>query len=59
MGIKRLGFDEKYLGLPVPASRLKGDRFQSLEERYVKQMLDWRDRCLSQVAKEILIKSVA
>jgi hypothetical protein len=29
MGIKRLGFDEKYLGLPVPASRLKGDRFQS------------------------------
>jgi hypothetical protein len=33
--------------------------FQSIEERYVKRMVDWKERTLSQVAKEILIKSVA
>jgi hypothetical protein len=47
------------LGLPLPTGRLKGDHFQSLEERYVKRMVGWNERCLSQVAKEIPIKSVA
>jgi hypothetical protein len=58
LGIERAGFDEKYLGLPLPTGKLKGNSFQSIEERYVKRMTDWRDRCLSQVAKEVLIKSV-
>jgi hypothetical protein len=39
LGIERSGFDEKYLGLPLPAGHLKGDRFQTLEERYVKRMV--------------------
>jgi hypothetical protein len=59
LGIERAGFDEKYLGLPMPEGRLKSGWFQSIEERYVKRMTDWKERTLSQVAKEMLIKSVA
>jgi hypothetical protein len=59
IGVEKSGFEEKYLGLPLPAGRLKGGHFQSIEERYVKRMSNWRDRCLSQVAKEVLIKVVA
>jgi ribonuclease HI len=32
--------------------------FQTIEERCVKRMVDWKERTLSQVAKEVLIKSV-
>jgi hypothetical protein len=64
LGIERAGFDERYLWLPVPAGRNKRGRFQSMEERYVKRMMDWRmmdwrERTLSQVTKEVLIKAVA
>jgi hypothetical protein len=59
LGIVRTSFDEKYLGLLVPEERLKCGCFQSIEERFVKRMTDWRDCCLSQVAKEVLIKAVA
>jgi hypothetical protein len=27
--------------------------FQSIEKRYIKRMTDWKDRLLSQVAKEV------
>jgi hypothetical protein len=51
--------DAKYLGLPMPDGRMRRGIFQSIEERYIKRMTDWKERLLSQVAKEVLIKSVA
>jgi hypothetical protein len=38
LGIERVGFDEKYLGLLVPTGRFKRGQFQSIEERYVKHV---------------------
>jgi hypothetical protein len=38
LGVEKSGFEEKYLGLPLPAGCLKGGRFQTLEERYAKCM---------------------
>jgi hypothetical protein len=32
--------------------------FQSMDERYIKRMTDWRERTLSQVARDVLIKAV-
>jgi hypothetical protein len=59
LGIKKVGFDEKYLGLPLPTRRFKRGQVQSIEERYVKRMSVWNEHTLSQVAIEVLIKSVA
>jgi hypothetical protein len=36
LGIERVGFDEKYLGLPLPTRRFKQGHVQSIKERYVK-----------------------
>jgi hypothetical protein len=47
------------LGFPMPEGRLTCGVLKSIEESYVKRMSDWRERTLSQVAKEVLIKSVA
>jgi hypothetical protein len=39
---QRAELDEKYLGLLMPAGREERGRFQTMEERYVKRMVDWR-----------------
>ncbi|XP_039780695.1 uncharacterized protein LOC120647967 [Panicum virgatum] len=52
-------FDAKYLGLPTPSGRMKGDRFQHLKERLSKRLKDYSEKNLSSAAKEVLIKSVA
>jgi hypothetical protein len=59
LGVERVGFEEKYLGLPVPTGRFKRGQVQTIEERYTKRMTDWNEHTLSQVAKEVLIKLVA
>jgi hypothetical protein len=59
LNVDRADFDARYLWLPIPEGKLKGEMFKSIEERYVKGMSDWKERTLSQVAKEVLIKSVA
>ena len=33
--------------------------FQPIEERFVKRMVGWKEKNMSQAAKEVLIKSVA
>jgi hypothetical protein len=43
----------------MPTGRNKRVQFQTMEERYVKRMSDWRERTLSQVVNEVLIKAVA
>lgn len=52
------GFEERYLGLPVPEGRMKNDRFQSLKDKYAKRLTDWLEKYMSAGAKEVLIKSV-
>jgi hypothetical protein len=57
LNVERADFDAKYLALPMPEGRLKGGVFKSINGRYVKRMIDWKERTMSQVAKDVLIKS--
>jgi hypothetical protein len=59
LNVERAEFDARYLGLPMPEGRIQGGVFRSIEERYVKRMTKWKERTLSKVAKEVLIKYVA
>jgi hypothetical protein len=59
LGVQRAEFEAKYLGLPTPHGRMRGEIFQPIEERFVKRMSSWREKDLSKAAKETLIKSVA
>jgi hypothetical protein len=59
LNVDRAECDAKYLGLPMPEGCLTSAVFKSIEERCVKIISDWRERTLSQVAKEMLINSVA
>lgn len=58
LNVVRAGFEERYLGLPVPEGRMKNDRFQSLKDKYAKCLTDWLEKYMSAGAKEVLIKSV-
>lgn len=51
--------DEKYLGLPTPKGRMKGERFQPLKERLSKRLEDYSEKNMSAAVKEVLIKTVA
>jgi hypothetical protein len=52
-------FESKYLGLPTPDGRMSRDKFQSLQAKLDKCLVEWDDTHKSQAAKEILIKVVA
>lgn len=51
-------FEAKYLGLPTPRGRVKGEHFQDLKERLCKRLKDCSEKNMSAAAKEVLIKSV-
>jgi hypothetical protein len=53
LGVHRVQFDEKYLGLPTPLGRVKKGMFQPLEARFFKRMTARRDKDLSAAGKEI------
>lgn len=59
LGLQRIDFEAKYLGLPTPHGRIRRGILQPMEERFVKRMVSWKERDLSSAAKETLIKSVA
>ncbi len=52
-------FEAKYLGLPTPEGRMTKGKFQSLQAKLAKCLVEWDDNHKSQAAKEILIKSIA
>ena len=52
------GFEDKYLGLPVPQGRMKAGKFQSTKDKALKILSDWIEKYASCGAKETLIKSV-
>ncbi|CAN6217321.1 unnamed protein product, partial [Urochloa humidicola] len=58
LGVERSTFEARYLGLPTPNGRLKGERFQPIKERLSKRLQDYSERYLLAAAKEVLIKAV-
>ena len=50
---------EKYLGLPSLAGRNKKNTFNSIEDKLRKNLARWKEKLLSKVGKEGLIKVMA
>ncbi|KAK9287640.1 hypothetical protein L1049_016077 [Liquidambar formosana] len=59
MGISQTGIHGKYLGLPTLIGKSKKEVFGILRERVWKKLQGWKEKLLSKVGKEILIKVVA
>ncbi|CAN0903445.1 Uncharacterized mitochondrial protein AtMg00310 [Linum grandiflorum] len=58
LGVKNIGFQDKYLGIPSRVPRSRKAMFRDLEDKLRKKLAGWRNACLSPAGKEILIKSV-
>jgi hypothetical protein len=52
-------FEAKYLGLPTPEGRISKGKFQSLQAKLAKCLVEWDHNHKSQAAKDILIKAIA
>ena len=51
---------EKYLGrLPMVGGKSKVDTFKDLQERITKRVTGWKEKTISKVGREVLIKTVA
>ena len=58
-GAKIIKQYEKYLGLPFLVGKNKCNTFHQLIERLDNKLFGWKGKLLSNVGKEILIKSMA
>ena len=52
------GFEDKYLGLPVPEGHMKAGKFQSTKDKALKRVTYWVQKYASSWVKEIHINSV-
>jgi hypothetical protein len=52
-------FEATYLGLPTPDGRMHKGRFENLQSRLSKHLIEWGDGLLAQSAREVLIKAAA
>jgi hypothetical protein len=59
LGITQELFESKYLGLPTPDGKMNRGKFESLQSRLAKCLVEWDDNHKSHAAKEILLKAVA
>ena len=50
---------EKYLGLPSLVGSNKRNTFNAVKEKLAKKLTGWKEKLLSKVGKEVLIKAVA
>ena len=50
---------EKYLGLPMVRDKNKVNTFKDLRERIAKRIIGWKEKFISKVGREVLIKLVA
>ncbi|KAL6526559.1 hypothetical protein OROGR_015649 [Orobanche gracilis] len=57
--IKAIESHSKYLGLPTFVGRSKHQVFNFVQERIWKKLKGWKEKYLSNAAREVLIKSVA
>ena len=55
--IQREAMSEKYLGLPTPEGRMNRGKFQDVQAKMLKRLLQWVDCSLG--GKEVLVKAVA
>ena len=58
LGVPAIRQYEKYLGLLALVGRAKKQNFIYLKERVWKKLQGWKEKILSQVGREVLIKSV-
>ena len=58
LGVSELRHYEKYLGLPSPIGRHKKASFDYIKERVWTKLQGWEEKLLSQVGREVLIKTV-
>ena len=58
LNITAEGFEDKYLGLPVPEGRMKVGKFQSTKDKALKRASDWIEKYVSSGIKENQIKAV-
>lgn len=49
---------EKYLGLPMVGGNSKVNTFKDLQEKITKRVMGWKEKFISKVGREILIKIV-
>lgn len=49
----------KYLNLPIIGGKLKINTFRELHERISKRVMGWKEKFISKVGREILIKTIA
>ena len=56
--IEKDKFEDKYLGFPTPEGRMHKGRFQTLQAKICKRVIQWGENYLSSGGKEILIKAV-
>ena len=47
---------EKYLGLPMVGGKNKANTFKDLRERIAKRVTSWKEKLISKVGREVLIK---
>jgi hypothetical protein len=59
LNVVQQAFEDKYLGLPTPEGRMNKGKFQSLQARLSKWLIDLGDSLLAQSAREVLIKAIA
>ena len=58
LGIIVEGFEDRYLGLPIPEGRVKADKFQYTKDMFLKRLSDWIEKYASCGVKEDLIKTI-
>ena len=58
LGLLAIQYYEKYLGLPSFVGRNKKACFTHIKERIWSKMQGWKEKLLSQVGKEVMIKAV-
>jgi hypothetical protein len=51
--------NEKYLGLPIYMGKSKTQTFNYLKDRVWKKIQGWKEKLLSRVGKDVLVKAVA
>lgn len=56
--VEKDDFEERYLGFPAPEGRMKKGKFQSLQEKIWKRVIQWGENFLSSGGKEVMIKAV-
>lgn len=58
LGVLLIQHYEKYLGLPSIFGRNKKECFTQIKERVWDRMKGWKEKLLSRVGKEVIIKAV-